>query len=509
MKPAHQTILILPGALAEEDLGSAPGGLELRVSHSDADAAFETLDNHIGSLQTAGQLLIRAGKTLTLVGDDEGLVTQRTSPKETFVAGLKDGPVRDALQHVPPLRSLLGVGSGTVSYRDLSMTDDENKTLVRAHLTTLRPHGGGTAVTIATLQPLRGYDKALGQLRDHLQAHAETTPAVTAELSPMLFPDQPRYNAKPDIDIVEDAAAWRIASDIITAYLDVARENEAGIIADHDTEFLHDYRVALRKVRSVLSLFKGVYPEEQTAEFKRIASELMSPTGRLRDLDVYLLARDDYFAMLPPSLHKGLSLMFEMFRKERRTAHRALASHLGSTGYRTTITDLQAVFAATDGPRKGPMGDAPVGDYARQLIWKRYRKVCRIAREITADTPDEQVHELRIGCKKLRYLMEFFAPLYPAAAVKPILKPLKRLQDNLGLFNDYSVQQTFLQAFMTSHQPLGHKQDLVLAQSIGALIAVLHERQKEERARIMESFAQFDGTDVRSQFRSLFNAKEA
>lgn len=62
---------------------------------------------------------------------------------------------------------------------------------------------------------------------------------------------------------------------------------------------------------------------------------------------------------------------------------------------------------------------------------------------------------------------------------------------------------------MTSHQPLGHKQDLVLAQSIGALIAVLHERQKEERARIMESFAQFNGTDVRSQFRSLFNAKEA
>lgn len=509
MKQAHKTILILPGALAENDLGKGSGGLELRVSQSEGDAEFELLDNHIGSLQASGQLLVRAGKTLSLVGDHEGMVTQLTSPKETFVAGLKDGPVKDALQHVPPLRSLLEVGSGTISRRDLSMTDDENKTLVRAHLTTLKPHGRGKAVTIAAMLPLRGYDKALGQLRDHLQAHAETAPAATAELLPMLFPDRHQYSAKPDVAIIEDTAAWRVASDIIAAYLQVARENEAGIIADHDTEFLHDYRVALRKVRSVLSLFKGVYPDEQTAEFKRIASELMSPTGRLRDLDVYLLARDDYFAMLPPSLHKGLSLMFEMFRKERRGTHRAMASHLDSAGYRSAITDLQAVFAAADDLPKGPMADAPVGDYARQLIWKRYRKVCRIAREITADTPDEQVHELRIGCKKLRYLMEFFAPLYPAALVKPILKPLKRLQDNLGLFNDYSVQQAFLQAFMEDHEPLGHKQDLVLAQSIGALIAVLHERQKEERARIMASFTQFDGADIRSQFRALFNDKEA
>ncbi|WP_169308875.1 CHAD domain-containing protein [Paracoccus gahaiensis] len=389
------------------------------------------------------------------------------------------------------------------------MTDDENKTLVRAHLTTLNPKGGGDAVTIAALHPLRGYDEALEQLRDHLRASAETASPDAADLSPMLFPDQPRYNAKPDVAIVENATAWQSAGDVITVYLQVARENEAGIIADHDTEFLHDYRVALRKVRSVLSLFKGVYPEEQTAKFKGIASELMSPTGRLRDLDVYLLARDDYFAMLPPSLHKGLALMFEMFRKERRGAHRALAAHLRSSGYHSAITDLQAAFAGTDGPPKGPMADASVGDYARRLIWKRYRKVCRIARGITADTPDDQVHELRIGCKKLRYLMEFFAPLYPAAAVKPILKPLKRLQDNLGLFNDYSVQQAFLQRFMDGHEPLGHKQDLVLAQSIGALIAVLHERQKEERARIMASFSQFDGADIRSQFRSLFNAKEA
>ncbi len=60
------------------------------------------------------------------------------------------------------------------------------------------------------------------------------------------------------------------------------------------------------------------------------------------------------------------------------------------------------------------------------------------------DTEDEVVHQLRINCKKLRYLMEFFAPLFPENEIKTLIKALKLLQDNLGNFNDYSVQQIFL-----------------------------------------------------------------
>ncbi len=133
----------------------------------------------------------------------------------------------------------------------------------------------------------------------------------------------------------------------------MARENEAGVIADHDTEFLHDYRVALRKVRSVLSLFKGVYPEEQTADFKRKASELMSPTGRLRDLDVYLLAKDEYFAMVPSSLHEGLEQMFKMFRKDRRRAHRAMQSILTAPVIRLGSRHCRLNFSRQGVPERG------------------------------------------------------------------------------------------------------------------------------------------------------------
>ena len=83
-------------------------------------------------------------------------------------------------------------------------------------------------------------------------------------------------------------------------------------------------------------------------------------------------------------------------------------------------------------------------DFACRLVLKRYGKVCKIARSIDGKTADDVIHQLRIHCKKLRYLMEFFSPLFPENEIKTLIKSLKVLQDNLGNFNDYSVQQKFL-----------------------------------------------------------------
>ena len=59
---------------------------------------------------------------------------------------------------------------------------------------------------------------------------------------------------------------------------------------------------------------------------------------------------------------------------------------------------------------------------------------------IDDDSPAEDLHELRKVGKELRYLLEFFASLYPAEVVKPFVKTLKGLQDQLGRFQDREVQ---------------------------------------------------------------------
>lgn len=498
--------LILTGELTEDAVGIRIGNLDLGVTAEAATGSFMLLDSFDQSIRDGRQMLVETDWGLALYNNN-GSVTQDAKRSGQFVADLAPGPVKDALQRLSPLRSLLPIGTGTASRRHLSLTDDEGKTRARVELLTLQPQGDGMPVTLTSLQGLRGYDDAMQTLRNHIGTVAGSVLDDVSSTTAALFPANIPYVAKPDIRADPNDTAFRAAGDIIAAYLDVARRNEAGIIADHDTEFLHDYRVALRKIRSVVSLFKGAYSDEQTEALKASFSDLMAPTGRLRDLDVYLLGRDDYYAMLPETLHEGLTLMFRMFAEERQREHKKIAKWLGGARYQAFITALKARFAEPATLAKGPDADHQAYSYACALIWKRYRKVCKLAAIITADTADEQVHELRILCKKLRYLMEFFAPVFPPRKLKLLLKPLKDLQDNLGLFNDYSVQQVALQNVMDHHPSKGRKQDLVLAQSIGALIAVLHGRQKEEREKVASTFARFDSPETQLMFRDLFYGK--
>lgn len=278
------------------------GKLSVRLREADEARPFTLLDFHDGAIRDSGQILIEAGFNLMLHGKDA--ITQPARRSGNFVADLMAGPVKSALSDISRLRSLLVVGSGNLRHSQLALVDDEGKTRARADLIRLHPQGSGQKVTLATLHGLRGYDKAFLALSAYLQG---ASPARdVAALAGMLFPEHEPYDPKPEVRILPDDLAYDAANEIIRIHLAVARRNEAGIIADHDSEFLHDYRVALRKIRSVISLFRGTYGEEQTADLKRRFSDLMDPTGQLRDLDVYLLERDAYFALLPETMHDGL-----------------------------------------------------------------------------------------------------------------------------------------------------------------------------------------------------------
>ncbi|WP_240453973.1 CHAD domain-containing protein [Chachezhania antarctica] len=504
MTPDTSDMLILAGAVSADALGETLGKLALDKPDATEPAGFELLDSFDQAVRKSGAVLIDSGGTLHLMQPGGVVKSQAAKRRGNYVADLADGPVKDALSFVSDLRTLQVVGRGTLQQSFAAAKDDEEKTHARVRFSTLAPAGGGEEITLVSLQPLRGYEKSFEALGSRVQTVADGPELKARDLYARLFPETHDFDPKPTVAMSGDETAFQAAIDIIRAFLDVARRTEAGVIADYDTEYLHDYRVALRKIRSVISLFKGVFSDEETARLKETFSDLMAPTGRLRDLDVYLLERDTYFDLVPPAMHDGLTAMFDMFAKERNAAQRAIARRLGSADYAKQMQKLQAQFADPKKLKRGPQADRPAHDYACALIWKRYRKVCKIARSIDDQTPDEEVHELRISCKKLRYLMEFFAPLFPAKDIKGLIKPLKVLQDNLGLFNDYSVQQESLQDFLDQKAGRGRKQDLVIARSIGALIAVLHQRQLKERSRVVASFAQFDSAETQDAFRALF-----
>ncbi|MGV8986973.1 MAG: CHAD domain-containing protein [Cypionkella sp.] len=497
----------LPGDAAESLANGSVAKLTPTLAQDDLATPVTVLDNFDNSLRQSGRLLLDTGTALELLGADGSVLTQPAKRKGQFVADLPEGTVKQALSDLTPLRSLLPIATGTLHHAVLGFVDDAQKTHCRAALQTLTSTAGettGASVVIVTLEGLRGYDKALAALRDRVEVCGGTALNIDA-LYAHLFPDLIPTDTKPKVEITADHTAFEAANAIIAAYIPALRAHEAGIIADHDTEFLHDYRIALRKIRSVLSLFKGVYRADQTADLKARFSKLMAPTGRLRDLDVYLLERQKYYDLVPMTLHTGLNTMFAMFAKERKAERIKLARHLRSKHYAREIAGLEHVFTKRKKLASGPNADLGAHDYACALIWKRYRKICRVAGAIGPDTDDAEVHALRIHCKKLRYLMEFFAPVFPKPEFKSLIKPLKTLQDNLGLINDCVVQQASLQHFLRGPGKWPHGVDVEVAQSVGALTTVLHARQVEERAKTVLSFAAFNSPETQQTFRDLFH----
>jgi len=119
----------------------------------------------------------------------------------------------------------------------------------------------------------------------------------------------------------------------------------------------------------------------------------------------------------------------------------------------------------------------------------------------------EVLHQLRIECKKLRYMLEFFRSLYTPSQIKGLIRTLRRLQDNLGDFNDCEVQQLKLKEFArTMMSRGGFPPETFMA--LGCLVERLETSQQEELDRFSECFREFSRPENQEHFRSLFGPKK-
>jgi CHAD domain-containing protein len=107
--------------------------------------------------------------------------------------------------------------------------------------------------------------------------------------------------------------------------------NEPGLRADLDTEFLHDFRVAIRRTRSLLGQIRNVFPAERVDHFAAEFSRLGRLTGPPRDLDVLSLALREYGHDLPAD---QLEEVIAQLAEARRRARQRLLASLDGPRYR-------------------------------------------------------------------------------------------------------------------------------------------------------------------------------
>jgi len=235
---------------------------------------------------------------------------------------------------------------------------------------------------------------------------------------------------------------------IALACLDQMQQNHAGAVATQDPEFIHQMRVATRRLSAALQLFAPILPAGIAQPLKTAFRPLMQQLGHVRDLDVlHTEIVAPVLAALPdePRL-VALSSQITLRRHHARKAAHAL---LRTPGYgHMLLTALQILHGLnpTTGNAAPFPGDVPatqpgaqpspsLATFAAQRLRRLNKQVMRKARAARIDNP-ESLHALRIAGKRLRYALEFFSPLASPREQRDALRQLTRLQNTLGQLND-------------------------------------------------------------------------
>jgi CHAD domain-containing protein len=477
---------------------------------------YDTFD---WALYTDGGVLERragpAGSELqwTPLEPQSEALTQPGPAELTFAAELPEGPVRSRILGVAGIRRLLPVLEIDARTRTLRALDDEDKTLWRAALEESRfrdPRSGGEgelALRVRVL-PLRGYDAERDDLLDLLTGTLGLTPVEGPRLADALEAAGRRpcdYSSKIDFRLDPEARADAVTKIILRGLLETMERNLPGARANLDTEFLHDLRVACRRTRSALTQIRDVLPRSIVEHYKERFAWLQQVTGPVRDLDVYLLDFDDYQGSLPPVLRPHLEPMRAFILAHYDEEQRRLAEILEGAERAELLARWRA-FLESPVPDGGAAADAgsPIKAVADARIWRMAKRVRREGRAITPESPATEMHELRKSCKKLRYLIEFFQSLYPQDAIRPMIRLLKDVLDNLGSFQDLAVQAAHLQELAGRMRAEGQGDtDTLLA--MGALIGQLLERQQRMRDAFGTVFAAFLDAENQERLRGLFH----
>ncbi len=482
---------------------------------SDQWVYYDTFD---WGVFTDGGLLRHDGKVLQWISREEALgCSQSLETAPGFAADLPDGLVRTRILNPCGGRRLLPVMRIETRAWSASIPNARSEILARLLLERSRyrdPVTGreGPLAGRLRIEPLPGHAaewKVVAErLENRLGLQRVETPLLVEALA-AVGRRPADYSSKLDFRLDPRQRADIVAKHILLTLLDTLAANVEGARKNWDREFLHDLRVATRRTRAALSQIQGVFPVDVADHYKARFAWLQQVTGPVRDLDVYLLAFDGYRESLPAPMRPELEPLHEYLQVHYVQEQQSLAQVLDSSAFTDLEREWRAFLLAPVPPRAdAPNAMRPIAALANQRIRHLAKRARREGRAIRDTSPPEDLHELRKTCKKLRYLMEFFANLYPEDRIRPLIKQLKLLLDQLGAFQDLSVQAAHLRE-MAERMQAESKATAGTLLAMGSLIGDLLLRQRIARGHFVEEFANFDEHDQWRQYKALFWASGA
>ncbi len=268
--------------------------------------------------------------------------------------------------------------------------------------------------------------------------------------------------------------------------------NEAGVGSGEDPEYLHQARVALRRLRAALATFDSAFPRASYAGLIEELRWLGRCLGPARDWDVFVTET------LPPVLRAfpedgGLSVLAQRAASLRAETGRIAGDALASVRYTRLLLGFTGLFL-----RRPWLSDASAEavraltprDFARQMLARRHKRVVKRGRG-HEHFDHSALHALRIEVKKLRYAAESVGPLFERKAVRNYLDTLAGLQSLLGGLNDAATVDRLCRPLRDAAMQVGVEESVGLLRGWAAALAEDHLSalpREWKRFRAVEQF---------------------
>jgi len=512
--PSSETAFVVGGDITPRDVLASVQALFRTRLRRIPRRRYTEMDTVDGRVRRVGARLTiargRGGATITWQPPE---VAPRLSgpvdPTARFAWDLPEGALRLGVSAVAGVRALLPLAEAEEAGSALDVLDERGKTVARLRLESARvrpprPRQPWRELpAIVTVVTLRGYEEDGRRLRSVVESRPGLEPCeggLRGEMLRALGVGPPIHLSMPRVELAPDVRADDGARAIHRAILDLIERNEPGVRADLDTEFLHDFRVEIRRTRSLLGQVRRVFAPEATSHFSSEFSWLARTTSPARDMDVLMLTIRERAPEIPAA---DVEALLSFVAEGRQREHQGLTAALDSPRYQRLVREWRDFLERPPQPAEMP---ADAGRRLCDVVVRRARRLARrmarAAGSVGAHADATRLHEIRIDAKKLRYLLDVTAAFYDADALARILARLRKLQRVLGEFNDAHLQEARLVECGHALAAAGGPPGAVLA--LGRLAEGCRHRQERLREPVADALRRFRGKGMRAARRRAF-----
>jgi CHAD domain-containing protein len=303
---------------------------------------------------------------------------------------------------------------------------------------------------------------------------------------------QPGTNGKWIEGLSADLALGKAARKALTARLEATRDALAPTANwGPDPEPVHHLRVTTRRARAALDVFGDLLPGRSRRRIRRTLKRLRRAAGEARDADVFLAAVRTWAVHQSPTDRPGLHFLVGHAFHRRQTAQTKLLD---------TMPRLQAAVDEFDDLTRKVHDEKKesLGDRAEIVLTALLDDLETAAGRNLDDY--EQLHQVRIIAKRLRYAIELFVECFPQTVREQVYPRVEAVQDILGSANDSHQAVVLLDDMLRTVRETQPNLWDILRGGLEGMRAYHMQRERDQRIAFVDWWRQWQASRPESLF---------